>query len=86
MWEGSDVDHAQPMIEETQALFPSLQACSFDRGFHSPTNRVRLDELRIDNVLPRKGYLTTADTERESGANFVAMRSVSGDRIEDQWP
>ena len=74
MWAGSDVDHAQPMIEETQACFPSLRACSFDRGFHSPANRVRLDELLADNVLPRKGYLTKADKERESGANFVAMR------------
>ena len=74
MWEGSDVDHAQPMIEETQARFPSLRACSFDRGFHSPANRVRLDTLLADNVLPRKGYLTKADKERERGANFVAMR------------
>ena len=74
MWAGSDVDHAQPMIEETQTLFPSLRACSFDRGFHSPANRVRLDALLADNVLPRKGYLTKADKERERGANFVAMR------------
>jgi len=74
MWKGSDVDHAQPMIKDTQARFPALRACSFDRGFHSPVNRARLDELLVDNVLPRKGYLTTADKERESGATFVAMR------------
>ncbi len=74
MWKGSDVDHAQPMIEDTLARFPALHGCSFDRGFHSPANRVRLDELLVDNVLPRKGDLTTADKERESGATFVTMR------------
>ena len=74
MWNGSDGDHAQPMIEETRARFPTLRGCSFDRGFHSPANRVRLDELLVDNVLPRKGDLTTADKERESGATFVTMR------------
>ena len=74
MWSGSDVDHAQPMVEETQGRFPSLRVCSFDRGFHSPANRVCLDELLVDNVLPRKGRLSKADKERESGAKFVAMR------------
>ncbi len=74
MWKGSDVDHAQPMVEETQFLFPSLRACSFDRGFHSPANRVRLDELLAENVLPRKGRWSKADRERESGSKFVAMR------------
>ena len=41
MWQGSDVDYAQPMIRETQARFPELRWCSFDRGFHSPENRLR---------------------------------------------
>ncbi len=45
MWEGSDVDHGVPMVENAQARFPDLRAVSFDRGFHSPGNRVRLDEL-----------------------------------------
>ena len=60
MWQGSDVDYAQPMIRETQARFPELRWCSFDRGFHSPENRLVLDELLDHNVLPRKGYLSKA--------------------------
>ena len=32
------------MIEETQALYPDLRMCSFDRGFHSRNNRIRLDD------------------------------------------
>lgn len=74
MWEGSDVDHAVPMVEETQSLYPAFRSCSFDRGFHSPSNRLRLDGLLDHNVLPRKGYLTKADRARESEATFVARR------------
>ena len=74
MWQGSDVDYAQPMIRETQARFPELRWCSFDRGFHSPENRLRLDELLDHNVLPRKGRLSKADREHEQDETFVAMR------------
>ena len=74
MWQGSDVDYAQPMIRETQARFPELRWCSFDRGFHSPENRLVLDELLDHNVLPRKGYLSKAGRAREQDPVFVAMR------------
>ena len=74
MWEGSDVDYAVPMVKAAQARFPDLRAVSFDRGFHSPDNRVRLDALLDDNVLPKKGYLNKAEQERESGDVFAAMR------------
>ncbi len=74
MWQGSDVDYAQPMIRETQARFPDLRWCSFDRGFRSPENRHRLDELLDHNVLPRKERLSKVDREREQDAVFVVMR------------
>ena len=73
-WQGSDVDVAVPMITETQARYPALRLCSFDRGFHSPDNRLRLDELLDHNVLPRKGRLSQADREREEGETFAAAR------------
>ena len=74
MWTGSDVDFAVPMVEITKELFPDFCAVSFDRGFHSPANRARLDELLDDNVLPKKGYLSKADQDREQGEIFAAMR------------
>ena len=74
MWTGSDVDFAVPLVEITKELFPDFCAASFDRGFHSPANRTRLDELLVDNVLPRKDRLSKADREREQGETFVAMR------------
>ena len=42
MWDGGDVDHAQSLVAQTQQLFPDFVACSFDRGFHSPDNQLKL--------------------------------------------
>ena len=74
MWTGSDVDFAVSMVEITKELFPDFCVASFDRGFHSPANRARLDELLIDNILPKKGRLSKADRDREQGETFAAMR------------
>ena len=74
IWEGSDVDFAVPMVVTTKELFPDFCAASFDPGFHSQANRARLDEQLVDNVLPKKGYLSKADQEREQGETFAAMR------------
>ena len=74
MWTGSDVDFAVPLVEITKELFPDFCATSLDRGFHSPANSTRLDELLVDNVLPRKGRLSKADRDREQGETFAAMR------------
>ena len=74
MWEGSDVDFAVQMVVTTKELFPDFCAVSFDRGFHSQANRARLDEVLVDNVLPKKGYLSKADQDREQGETFAAMR------------
>ena len=73
MWEGSDVDFAVPMVVTTKELFPDFCAANFDRGFHSPANRARLDELLVDNVLPKKGYLSKIERDREQGETFAAM-------------
>ncbi len=40
MWEGSDVDVAVTMVEEARARFPDLSVVSFDRGPHSPPDRL----------------------------------------------
>ena len=74
MWEGSDVDVAVPIVASTQALFPDLRACSFDRGFHSPGNRTRLDEMLEMNALPAKGRLSKANQAREADPDFCAAR------------
>ena len=65
---------AVPMIQETQALHPDFRVCSFDRGFHSPENRVQLDDLLDLNALPRKGRHNRADREREAEEAFAGAR------------
>jgi transposase, IS5 family len=38
------------MVEESQRRFPTLNQCSFDQGFHSPDNQVKLKRL-LDHVI-----------------------------------
>ncbi len=45
MWEGSDVDVAVPMDGEARARFPDLSVVSFDRGPHSPPDRLGPDGM-----------------------------------------
>ena len=74
MWQGGDIDVAVPLIESCQKMHPDLRECSFDRGFHSPANRKRLDELLDTAALPKKGRLNAADQERESEEVFARAR------------
>ena len=74
MWAGEDVDVACPLVAATQTLYPSLEQCSFDKGFHSPANQVRLDALLELNALPRKGRLSKAERKRAEAPAFRAAR------------
>ena len=74
MWEGSDTDVAVPIIDAVQEVFPSFNACSFDRGFHSKKNREELDARLAVNALPTKGKLNQADRVRENAPAFKAAR------------
>ena len=68
------MDVAVQMVEETQARFADFRMCSFDRGFHSPNNRRRLDEMLELNALPSKGNLSKVDQLREQQPEFAALR------------
>ena len=74
LWDGSDVKVAVPMVVAAQERFPDLRVCSFDRNFHSRDNRVRLDGLLDLNVLPKKGYKSVAEREREASDDFASAR------------
>ncbi|MCP5017165.1 MAG: ISNCY family transposase [Ketobacter sp.] len=65
---------AVSMIEETQARFPRLRLCSFDKGFYTPQNREALQERLEKVVLPKKGKWSKKDREIETEAEFVAAR------------
>ena len=65
MWTGGDADVAVPLVERCRKAFPDLRGCSFDRGFHSPSNRKKLDGLLDPDALPKKGRLSAAERKRE---------------------
>jgi hypothetical protein len=65
---------AVSIIEETQARFPRLRLCSFDKGFYTPQNREALQERLEKVVLPKKGKWSKKDREIETEEEFVAAR------------
>ena len=68
-----DVDVAIPITEATLKNF-HLQSISFDKGFHSPDNQVKLANLVGTVVLPKKGRRNQEEQERESAPGFVKRR------------
>ena len=65
---------AQPLVAQTQALYPSLAGCSFDKGYHSRANREQLDTMLKVNAFPQKGRLSKAALLREAVPAFGAAR------------
>jgi transposase, IS5 family len=63
-----------PMVEGAKTRFPQLAACSFDKGFHSTTNQIALQEHLSLVALPRKGKLSQRAQEIEQSTGFVKAR------------
>lgn len=70
----TDATVAVPMVEQTQARFPTLEQCSFDEGFYTPDNQRDLRALLDVSVLPQKGRLSPEEEAFESSQVFVAAR------------
>ena len=69
-----DVDIAVEMVLKAKGKFPGLSACSFDRGFYSPQNKIDLMELLELAAMPKKGRLSNKDKEFEYSEEFVEAR------------
>ena len=74
MQKQTDDQVAIPMVEQTLEIFPELNSCSFDKGFHSPTNQQKLRSILNTVVLPKKGRLSKVDKEREYSKDFINKR------------
>jgi hypothetical protein len=72
----TDDQIAVSIVKETQQLFPSFKACSFDKGFHSPANQTELQAMLDQVTLPKKGKWSASDEARESDGAFVAARKA----------
>ena len=62
------------MVTETKQRFPSLAACSFDKGFHSAANQSGLPDYLTLVALPRKGTLSKSAQDIEQSAEFIRAR------------
>ena len=79
MAQQTDDQVACAMVAQAKARFPSLNACSFDKGFHSPANQIALKAHLEQLTLPRKGRLSEASKALEHTDTFVrARRAHSG--------
>jgi transposase, IS5 family len=74
MEQETDEQVAVVMAQETKQRFAEFNSCSYDRGFHSPTNRVQLEQILDKVVLPRKGKLSVPDKQREHTPEFIQAR------------
>ena len=62
------------MVAEAKKRFPTLNACSFDKGFHSKANQIALKEQLELVALPRKGKLSQQAQQEEQAPAFVKAR------------
>jgi len=70
----TDDQIAVSMIAEAKKRFPKLNACSFDKGFHSPANQAELTQHLDQVTLPRKGKLSKEHQAVERTEEFVKAR------------
>jgi hypothetical protein len=65
---------AVSMVTDAQKKFPSIVQTSYDKGFYTVENRVKLQEYLELVVMPKKGKLSKADAEKEKSPEFVKAR------------
>ncbi len=70
----TDDQVAVQMVADAKKRFPDLNACSFDKGFHSPDNQAVLKENLEHVVLPKKGKLSQQAKEAEQAEPFIKAR------------
>lgn len=74
MQKETDDKIAVSIVKEVQERFASFRECSFDKGFHSPSNQKGLGEILDHCVLPKKGKLSAIRKEIENSEEFKKVR------------
>lgn len=65
-----DVDIAVEFILDTKAKYNTLASCSFDKGFSSIENKIKLEEIIDEVVLPKKGKQNEKEKIEENSDRF----------------
>jgi hypothetical protein len=73
---GADVDQSVPVTDRLLGRHGegSIASLSFDKGFTRAEDRELLSLYVPTVVMPKRGKKNAAETERESGRKFVALR------------
>ena len=74
MQKQTDEQVAVPLVKTTKEKFPELYSCSFDKGFHSPSNQEELKQFLGTVALPKKGKLSKKDIERQYSKEFIIAK------------
>lgn len=70
----TDEQIAIPIVRAAKENFPELRSCSFDKGFHSPSNQDELGQILDAVALPKKGKLSKKDKEHYESIPFKTAR------------
>jgi hypothetical protein len=72
----AEVDQSIPVAERLLGRYgaASVASLSFDKGFTREADRQLLGLYIPEVVMPKRGQKNAAETERESGKQFVALR------------
>jgi IS5 family transposase len=72
----AEVDQSIPVIDRLIGRYGvgSVASLSFDKGFTRTADRELLSRYIPEVVMPKRGKKNAAETERESGKQFVALR------------
>ncbi|ETR67740.1 MAG: putative transposase (IS5 family protein) [Candidatus Magnetoglobus multicellularis str. Araruama] len=62
------------IVASAQEKFPNISSCSFDKGYYTPSNREKLNEILETVVMPKKGKLSKSDAELEKSEEFIRIR------------
>ena len=75
MQDETDPDVAVKVVKDTKSRFENLSQCSFDRGFYSKENLEELSKILNFVVMPKKGYKSKDEIERERQADFIEAKN-----------
>ena len=75
---GLDIDQSVPVTDRLLGRYGvgSIASVSFDKGFTRTEDRELLSLYIPTVVMPKRGKKNAAETERESGKKFVALRQA----------
>jgi transposase, IS5 family len=61
-------------VEEALKEFKNINSVSLDKGFYTPDNKEKLENIISESILPKKGKLSQQEKEEQNKDYFVQGR------------